>query len=874
MSLGRLLIFAVFFSALCLRLAAGDVRQDVSSVRKFRFSGTVEQVSTIPEAAKSDYPDCYYSILLRLGKIPAEQKEIVLLVKCFENKKDIPGNRFKKGDLVAAECIAFDDAPEGMRQTQQSEQIERYDLNSFFAIKISKTENLGAWKNSEVIRKAEEKFISPPPISEKIKREISENIKAELASVSARLLSRGGGKTIRINYSEKARESLDRFRQSGNPNDLLYWEKGRVVRVDPNFKVLDPDECNDRAVEIVTAFDRELKQRNIRFIFVSCPLPWEPILPLITTNVTPQMSFDETRLKTVKSLLENGVEVIELGHYLYEKPFDSPFFFDILANDAHPMDRIVDFLADLLKDRLRSYDFSRYEYPASCFSAFELEFLRRNRYPEGNPKFTGIPKVQGYTFHPTDKVPLVKSPVLVIGDSFSQTPWQTGGLRSFLGAKTRLFIDGFQVQSGSTRLMRVLSARNYVPLSRKQVVIMFGISMCFSSSYAFWESLKTARKIDGIIQSANCPESWKPSVKTVDDFLYFDTEKEGINFVTGFLELELPGFKDSQNCEISARISTKLAQLRVYDRSRRQIVYSGVTDVSGEMDNVTVSIPYDRVWGEKVFIRLFTQVPQKIRIKDISFSFTENPRSSILHGPDSRLLTFDDFKSKNKKMADENHIRFDGNGYFVEIRKYLKLRPDSRIVVSGKIRNVGTAPVKFSYALGLYDANGDILSPQNYPFRDNKRNYTVVSAEAGKNSIVIDSCPAEWGKGCALARYDGKSHTNRNDILGYIENIEKRADGSAVVTLKKELQKAPKNGEKVRINNAAGSYLYFGTKKISSGQKTEFRIDISGKGPCSRFSTRALPDGACYVKPIVFVCPAAGRSDSAVIDISEWQVKF
>lgn len=852
-------------------LPCGDLSA-ADAAKTLRLAGTVRQVSTIPEARKSNYPDCYYTILLELGATDAKQ-EVVLLVKCFEDKKDILTNRFQKGDAIAAECVAFDDAPEKMRQTQQSDQIERYDLNMFFATGIAKASSPGDLNNPVIARKADEKFIAPLPIDEKIKREIAENIKAESSSVSARLRSREAGKSIRIDYSGTARERLSRFAQSKNPNDLLYWENDKIVRLDPNFIALDPGECNDRAVDVITSFDRELKKRNIRFIFVSTPRPWEPILPLAATNITPQMSFDATRLKTVAALLENGVEVIELGHYLYERPFDAPYFFDILANDDHPMDTIVGFLADLLKERLKSYDFDRYEYPAACFVGSEKEYLRKNKYPEGNGKFTGVPMVHEYAFRAPDQTPPVKSPVFIIGDSFSQTPWQTGGIRSCLGAKTRLVIDGYQVQSGSTRLMRVLSARNYAPLSEKQVVIMVAISQCFSPSYMYWEALKTDQKAAAVIRSANCPESWKPSVESADDFLYFDTKKQGANFVTELLELELPGFKDSQNCEIAVQISTRLAQFRVFDRSRKMIVRSGITDASGKTDSFAVSIPYDRVWGEKVLIQFLSQKPHSIKVREISVAFSENPKSTIEHGPGRRVLTFDDFKSKNKKTLDERHVRFDGAEYFVETRKFLKIRPDSRIVFSGKIRNAGSDPIRFSYGLALYDANGNILSPQNYPFRDNRRNYAVVAAETGKRSVVIARLPDAWAKGCVLARSGKDVHTRQDDILGVIENIERLKDGSAVVTLKQELRQELKSGENVRINNPPGSYLFFGTAKLAPGGEKAFAADISRKGACSRFSIRALPDGACYVKPIVFAGPAE-KNGSATIDISEFEIKY
>jgi len=153
---------------------------------------SVDKLSPVPNPAKSDYPDCYCSILCSFNGKDKKQ-ELILLVKCFENYKYTKLPRLKEGDKIKAKLIPFDDLPEREKSIQISDSLERYDLDVWVASDVSLIKEFTSGSSVEIKQRdnsSSDTFAENPPISSKMKAEIEQLIKEELAEINKQITSR------------------------------------------------------------------------------------------------------------------------------------------------------------------------------------------------------------------------------------------------------------------------------------------------------------------------------------------------------------------------------------------------------------------------------------------------------------------------------------------------------------------------------------------------------------------------------------------------------------------------------------------------------------------------------------------------------------
>ena len=557
---------------------------------------TVVATSPVPDPKKSDYPNCYYSILCSLP--PPQKGEIILLIKCFENYKYTDMVAIKAGDRIRAKIIPFDELPEKEKSIQQSDTLERYDLDVFAAVEILPLENFSGLK-TELSGTAPESASSiAPPIDEKNRRRIRELINEELSKIDEQISSRQETDII-PNYTESARKRLNDFKRSKNGNDLLFWEGDSIIRIFDVGKLTSDKNTtiNDTGIEVITDFDRELKKRNIRLICVSYPEQYELYLPHYCTNVTSLQSFSMPRLKVLKRLLENGVEVMDLGHVFKKRFSQYPYFFDIITPDNHPYDIGVKLLAELLTERLADYDFSDYQYDAGYFSVKKFKNAKRLCYPPGNPNYTGE-----YTYDNwLNSIPPEKakpSPVFIIGDSFSVTPWGSTGIRGALGNRMKMLVGGYQNQAGAARIMRTISGRKYRPLNGKRIVIYICSPRVWYSEK--WELLATDDRENRIIWelkniSGDALKNQKAVKISGGDFslaMSQDIDNKSDGSRSALFEVDIPaGYLDGKHTlSIEAELCSPRVQVMICSKNGRVVRESAPTGNDADDDCIAFKL--------------------------------------------------------------------------------------------------------------------------------------------------------------------------------------------------------------------------------------------------------------------------------------------
>lgn len=95
------------------------------------LTAKIEEVSEIPDAEKSPYPDCLYTLKMKtldIEKLIHVPKEFILIAPAFKNRKIRPEALWKQGEMIHLSMIPFHEAPERIRRIQQSDTLD--DFNS------------------------------------------------------------------------------------------------------------------------------------------------------------------------------------------------------------------------------------------------------------------------------------------------------------------------------------------------------------------------------------------------------------------------------------------------------------------------------------------------------------------------------------------------------------------------------------------------------------------------------------------------------------------------------------------------------------------------------------------------------------------------
>ncbi len=153
--------------------------------------GEVLEVSGVPDPAKSDYPDCNYTVKFTVKhnktNIPVPQN-VQLILPAFRKNKLVNESKFRKGDLLSVTLVDFDKAPEKEKSIQQADDFNDVTAEQFYGFKAKKIKELPTFRN-ELFSEAAP-YISPfdmalnPPLSDELKKISAENIRRDLDRIN------------------------------------------------------------------------------------------------------------------------------------------------------------------------------------------------------------------------------------------------------------------------------------------------------------------------------------------------------------------------------------------------------------------------------------------------------------------------------------------------------------------------------------------------------------------------------------------------------------------------------------------------------------------------------------------------------------------
>ena len=487
---GCLLIVGALLSASCARKPAlPDQWKEVRSNQIVHITAQIVRKSEIPDPLRSDYADCLYTAEVKIvGLARSDEKraprEMVLALPAFQKRQRSPEADFAAGELIDAEIVPHEDAPEVIKTMQRSDQMDRFELRVYDVVRSSHCA-----KALADFRPLPDSAFLPPtdePVATAEPAPVHYPWSAKAASDRRQCMERD----IAMLQNAFARHGSDWGRWD-NELDPFYTDletktdaaaKGQLIQGHFGFHRLPLRKykglCEDGKAGVagpltmLKSMNEQLRQRGIDLIVVPFPTK-EDVDADVFSNLAPADGWYEPyREQFMLLMLQADIEVIDLVPALRAERAHFPFLFYDYGDD-HPADGAIQVAATEIAKRLQRYDLREGAPPLDLH--LEPAEVERNggaglmHYPatrvvtqDGKPLFT--PDNSG-------------SPVIIMGDSYTRIPhrYLAGGdgcaMPMHLAYKIGILPDSLAQMGGSNQAMRLLAREGGNYLAHRRVLV-------------------------------------------------------------------------------------------------------------------------------------------------------------------------------------------------------------------------------------------------------------------------------------------------------------------------------------------------------------------------------------------------------------------
>ena len=434
--------------------------------------GEIIERSSLPDPKKSDYPDCRFTAHFKGNVIKsgtACPEEILLVIDGFEDHGILGTDKLKNGDKVLCSILPFEALSDEEQSVQQSDDLDLFALDHYYVAAIHAIDdfsNDNAQFPASGVRFTDglkehvsifDRHINPA-VPEKLQQAQQQSISKDLQMINSMLKDYDEAKIKKINSSfskawdkEKSEDPAG-YNRVEVSNETYVWRniEDSFFSIKESFsKLISDDAVNEENAEALVELKKALEANGVQLILSVIPSR-DPIVARII-NKDFRDIVDYQTYNTVRILLEHGIEAVTPSMEAIKR-FDEEAFTYNIGGDVHPSVLIQKTVSEILADRLK-----RYDYPKR---------LKRDSFTfaETKHQFWGIEPLTHYpancdigTHHAGEeiyvKTPLLQedlslidqdSEILVIGNSFSISPYREYGLVSWLDYSLETSVSYYQ----------------------------------------------------------------------------------------------------------------------------------------------------------------------------------------------------------------------------------------------------------------------------------------------------------------------------------------------------------------------------------------------------------------------------------------------
>ena len=375
-----------------------------------------------------------------------------------------------------------------------------------------------------------------------------------------------------------------------------------------------------------------------------------------------------------------------------------------------------------------------------------------------------------------------------------------------------------------------------------------------------------------IFSSTNIKQFWidKSVVSQDNSIIIFMENSKSIPY-----KIQLANVTELQDCKvdiISNRPDLKFSILnndsKIISNSRKEndfINYS-IASASFHLEDTNSFSFYLQI--------SFSSKVDTLAINRIILSFSDNKESRFLSSPGTLIITESNCSGPTQKMDADNS--FSAKGKNIDLFSNNKIYvSDNTLSNSVTVKNIGEAQTRVSVGYAPYTKEGKLIDKRNIPYKGNII-LRVVSAEKGRNTIIVDSEP-KWAKGCYLAlnaKEDLSDFPNHSWVDGTIQDVKRIDDDHFEILFSKPNQKEIKAGTPVRVQSPQGAaYIYTITQTLLPGEEANLSSETTKDDTYLEFGTKKFCRGTYYVVPIL-LSRSLDTSKETNIQISNFSVSY
>ena len=448
--------------------------------------GRVTELSSFPDPAAADYPDCYYTARITLEGIfsgnPIE-RNIVLVMPAFANRKKSDVADFIKGEKRSLRIIPLADLPEEMQSIQIADDIGAFELDYFFLLD---TETIGKFTEGEYIvpftsgNVYESPFDNPSAvgISAKAVAAKEQFIARELEYVNSRLaeLPEDLGK-LDVRHRTVWGERQKDF--AAIPGNFTWGRVGRAwLGNNARQTLIGKRKLNIQAVESIISLKDFLEVKGVQLIVQIVPNYHAVATRYINEEFRNVVDYEAAVM--AKILLEAGVETMYTSDEMVKRlgDYELSFFY---PRDHHPAEGAVDVMTDLILPRMERFEFAP-DLDPKRFSVTR----RKGIYAEAGAMQPALRAARELLWEDVYNIsapvvlydgnflpPNAASEVLILGNSFAGSPTRESSYPTFFAHKTN-YNPAIMISFGSglfNTLPRRLFDKSEEYLAGKRVAI-------------------------------------------------------------------------------------------------------------------------------------------------------------------------------------------------------------------------------------------------------------------------------------------------------------------------------------------------------------------------------------------------------------------
>jgi len=488
------------------RMVVAERPEQFSKMGLTLLEGTLKECSQIPDPAKSDYPNCRFTCHFVGNSIqrgaPCPQ-ETVLVIEGFANKKLLASKQLTPGDKIRCLILPFDKLSAEQKTTQQADDLNLFSLDNYYVLgfsKITSFSDLSRYPASGInFSDNDTGYVSVferninPPITPQMSQLQAAAIAADLASIDSLLSGYTDAKKAEINSRFNAQWKLEKDKDPPGRNRVknFVWRNvdGSFWALPETFAfIINYPPIAQEKIDAVVALRDFLAANGCQLIVSLVPGLYDISARVINQDFRDIPDF--TTAAVTRQLLDNGIETIYASPQIIKHFNRYPWAFFYPAN-PHPSDTVQDVLTDLVAAKLSRYQFAQtMKKELFTIDLFEHAYGKSADYlfPDNcdiganKPKSAYLCRRVLYDGKTVNADP--QSPILIIGNSFIQTPMDfPDSFPTLLSAKLSTGVTSYRVGSFGpmTAIIQQLFAAPEEMLKGKKVVVLgFGATFFLS----------------------------------------------------------------------------------------------------------------------------------------------------------------------------------------------------------------------------------------------------------------------------------------------------------------------------------------------------------------------------------------------------------